>query len=173
MRIAVPREITAGERRVATTPDVVRQLLKLGFTVSVESGAGLEAQFSDTAYQDAGADIIADTRALWASADIVLRSGRRPPSGTQGRQASLLSPGKTLISFVAGPERALMQVLAATGANVLAMDSVPRRPARRKMDALSSMANIAGYRAIIEANQFGRFFTSRITAAGRSLRPRS
>ena len=73
MRIAVPREIAAGERRVATTPDVVRQLLKLGFTVSVESGAGLEAKFSDTAYQDAGADIIADTRALWASADIVLK----------------------------------------------------------------------------------------------------
>ena len=170
MRIAVPREIYAGERRVATTPDVVRQILKLGFEVSIEAGAGLEAKFSDEAYAAAGAQVVADTRALWANADIVLKvraPAEHPALGIH--EAELLAPGKTLAAFIWPAQNAdLMQRLAATGASVIAMDSVPRMSRAQKMDALSSMANIAGYRAIIEAaGQFGRFFTGQITAAGK------
>ena len=170
MRIAVPREIYAGERRVATTPDVVRQILKLGFEVSIEAGAGLEAKFSDEAYAAAGAQVVADTRALWADADIVLKvraPAEHPALGIH--EADLLAPGKTLAAFIwPAQNEDLMQRLAATGASVIAMDSVPRMSRAQKLDALSSMANIAGYRAIIEAaGQFGRFFTGQITAAGK------
>ena len=170
MRIAVPREIHAGERRVATTPEVVRQILKLGFEVSVEAGAGAHASFSDEAYTEAGASVVSDTRALWNDADIVLKvraPERHPELGCD--EVELLRSGQTLISFVwPGQNEELMQRLAATGANVLAMDSVPRISRAQKMDALSSMANIGGYRAVIEAaNHFGRFFTGQITAAGK------
>ncbi|MEX2481001.1 MAG: Re/Si-specific NAD(P)(+) transhydrogenase subunit alpha [Gammaproteobacteria bacterium] len=170
MRIAVPREIVAGERRVATTPDVVQQLLKLGFEVSVEAAAGREAKFSDEAYVAAGAQLVEDTRALWRDADIVLKvraPAEHPDLGIH--EAELLGAGKTLIAFIwPGQNEDLMQRLAATGANVLAVDSVPRLSRAQKMDGLSSMANIAGYRAIIEAAaQFGRFFTGQITAAGK------
>ncbi|MEQ8232970.1 MAG: Re/Si-specific NAD(P)(+) transhydrogenase subunit alpha, partial [Gammaproteobacteria bacterium] len=170
MKIAVPREVHAGERRVATTPDVVRQLLKLGFEVSVESGAGSAASFSDDAYAEAGASIVSDTRALWQDADIVLKvraPAQHPELGCD--EVELLASGKTLVSFVwPGQNDDLMQRLAASGANVLAMDSVPRISRAQKMDALSSMANIGGYRAVIEAaHHFGRFFTGQITAAGK------
>jgi NAD(P) transhydrogenase subunit alpha len=164
MRIGVPKETFPGERRVATTPDVAGQLIKLGFDVSVESGAGVESSFSDDAYRDAGCEIVDSADALWSGADIVLKV--RAPSDDE---ASRLRKGQTLISFLwpaQNPE--LLEKLTKTGATVMAMDSVPRISRAQKVDALSSMANIAGYRAVVEAAQhFGRFFTGQITAAGK------
>jgi NAD(P) transhydrogenase subunit alpha len=170
MKIAVPREIYSGERRVAATPDSVRELRKLGFEVSVESGAGAGSSFGDEAYAGAGAEIATDTRALWAGADIVLkvRAPQHHPT-LNVHETELLREGGCLIGFIwpaQNPE--LMQRLAARRATVLAMDSVPRMSRAQKLDALSSMANIAGYRAVIEAAQhFGRFFTGQVTAAGK------
>jgi len=164
MKIGVPKEIYAGERRVATTPDVVAQLTKLGFEVAVESGAGAESSFSDEAYSEAGCDVIASPNDLWAKSDIILKV-RAPESDEVARIRS----DQTLISFLwpaQNPE--LLKQLTDSGATVLAMDSVPRISRAQKADALSSMANIAGYRAVVEAAQhFGRFFTGQITAAGK------
>jgi NAD(P) transhydrogenase subunit alpha len=164
MLIGVPRETAAGEKRVATVPEVVERLLKLGFGVAVESGAGEGANFGDDTYRAAGAEVIDDAARLWASADIVFKV--RPPSMAE---VARMRQGATLVSFVwpaQNPE--LMQALAERKATVLAMDSVPRISRAQKLDALSSMANIAGYRAVIEAAyQFGRFFTGQITAAGK------
>jgi NAD(P) transhydrogenase subunit alpha len=164
MRIGVPKEIYAGEKRVATTPDVATQLMKLGFDVSVESGAGEGSNFSDSAYSDVGCDIVDSASELWSKSDIVLKV--RAP---EGDEASRLRSDQTLISFLwpaQNPE--LLKQLTDTGATVMAMDSVPRISRAQKVDALSSMANIAGYRAVVEAAQhFGRFFTGQITAAGK------
>ena len=164
MKIGVPKEIYAGERRVATTPDVVAQLTKLGFDVAVESGAGAEASYSDEAYREAGCDVVASADDLWAKSDIVLKV-RAPEED----EAARLRSEQTLISFLwpaQNPE--LLKQLTDSGATVLAMDSVPRISRAQKADALSSMANIAGYRAVVEAAQhFGRFFTGQITAAGK------
>ncbi len=164
MKIGVPKEIYAGERRVATTPDVVAQLTKLGFDVMVESGAGAESSYSDDAYREAGCDVVATAEDLWAKSDIVLKV-RAPES----EEAARLRSEQTLISFLwpaQNPE--LLKQLSDSGATVLAMDSVPRISRAQKADALSSMANIAGYRAVVEAAQhFGRFFTGQITAAGK------
>ena len=170
MKIGVPREIHEGERRVAATPEVVTQLRKLGFDVAVEAAAGTQASFTDAAYHDAGADIVVDTRALWSASDIILKV--RAPEHHPGLgqdETALLREGATLISFIWPAQNPdLMQRLAARKATVLAMDSVPRISRAQKLDALSSMANIGGYRAIIEAAQhFGRFFTGQITAAGK------
>ncbi len=170
MKIGVPKEIHESESRVATTPDVAGQLIGMGFTVSIESGAGVRANFTDDAYREAGVEIVADTRELWSQSDIVIKV--RPPEthpelGVD--ETELLREGATLISFVwpaQNPE--LMDRLQAKQATVLAMDSIPRISRAQKLDALSSMANIAGYRAVIEAaNHFGRFFTGQITAAGK------
>jgi len=154
----------AGERRVATVPEVVEKLVKLGFRVAVQSGAGDAANFSDDAYRAAGADIIGEAAGLWSSADIIFKV-RAPSAGELG----LMREGGTLVCFIwpaQNPE--LMQQLAARKATVLAMDSVPRISRAQKLDALSSMANIAGYRAVIEAaHHFGRFFTGQVTAAGK------
>ena len=164
MRIGVPKEIFAGEKRVATTPDVATQLMKLGFDVSIESGAGEGSNFSDSAYSDVGCDIVGSASELWSKSDIVLKV--RAP---EGDEASQLRSNQTLISFLwpaQNPE--LLKQLTESGATVMAMDSVPRISRAQKVDALSSMANIAGYRAVIEAAQhFGRFFTGQITAAGK------
>ena len=164
MKIGVPKEIHAGEKRVATTPEVAQQLQKLGFDVSVETGAGAAANFTDEAYQAAGCSIATSADDLWNGSDIVLKV-RGPEAG----EAAHLGPHKTLISFiwpVQNPE--LLEQLTRSGATVMAMDSVPRISRAQKMDALSSMANIGGYRAIVEASQhFGRFFTGQITAAGK------
>ena len=170
MKIGVPKEIFPGEKRVATTPEVAEQLQKLGFTVAVEAGAGLAANFSDDAYREAGAEIIEDTKSLWDAADIILKV--RAPESDSGLgvdETQLLHEGQTLISFIwPAQNKELMDRLAAKKVNVLAMDSVPRISRAQKLDALSSMANIAGYRAVIEAAQhFGRFFTGQITAAGK------
>ena len=165
MRIGVPKELAAGEKRVATVPDVVEKLVKLGFTVSVESGAGDAANFADDTYRAAGADIVPSAAELWAGADIVFKV--RAPSAAE---VGLMREGGMLLSFIwpaQNPE--LMQQLAAKKATVLAIDSLPRQLSRaQKMDALTSMAGISGYRAVIEAaNAFGRFFNGQITAAGK------
>jgi NAD(P) transhydrogenase subunit alpha len=170
MRIGVPREIHDGEMRVATTPEVATQLQKLGFTVSVESGAGAPASFEDEAYRKAGVAVVSDVRELWSSSDILLKV--RPPAHhpqLNVDEVDLLREGQVLISFLWPAQRPdLLEQLRARGVTTLAMDSVPRISRAQKMDALSSMANIAGYRAVVEAAQhFGRFFTGQITAAGR------
>ena len=170
MRVAVPCEVHEDECRVAITPDVVSQLIKLGFTVAVENDAGIKASFSNEAYIESGAVIVHDTRALWREADIVLKVRAPEMHLNLGvDEVSFLGPSKTLISFVwPGQNAGLLGQLAQTGATVLAMDTIPRISRAQKMDALSSMANIAGYRAIIEAaGRFGRFFTGQITAAGK------
>jgi NAD(P) transhydrogenase subunit alpha len=164
LTIGVPREIFAGEKRVATVPEVVEKIIKLGFSVTVESGAGAAASFPDEAYRAAGAGIADTAASLWAASDIILKVRAPTPA-----EIGLMKPGTTLISFIwpaQNPE--LMQQLAARRLTVLAMDSVPRISRAQKLDALSSMANIAGYRAVIEAaHHFGRFFTGQITAAGK------
>ncbi|MBS0426389.1 MAG: Re/Si-specific NAD(P)(+) transhydrogenase subunit alpha [Proteobacteria bacterium] len=164
-RIGVPREIFAGEKRVATVPDVVEKLIKLGFRVAVETGAGEAANFSDEAYRAAGAEIMPDAATLWANADIVFKV--RPPTANE---VALMREGGTLIDFIwpaQNPE--LMQQLASRHATVLAIDCLPRTLSRaQKMDALTSTAGVSGYRAVIEAaNAFGRFFNGQITAAGK------
>ncbi|MEX2515476.1 MAG: Re/Si-specific NAD(P)(+) transhydrogenase subunit alpha, partial [Gammaproteobacteria bacterium] len=170
MKIGIPKEIHAGERRVALTPETAQHLQKLGFTVALESGAGSEANFPDAAYSEVGVNIVSDVKALWLDSDIILKV--RAPEEHQGlgvHEAELLREGATLISFIwPAQNEDLMQKLAAQKVNVLAMDSVPRISRAQKLDALSSMANIGGYRAIIEsAEHFGRFFTGQITAAGK------
>lgn len=164
MKIGVPKETYAGEKRVATTPEVINWLQKLGYSVTVEAGAGAKANFSDAAYSEAGAEIATDTKALWDSSDIIFKV--RAPDDNE---VELLHDGQTLISFIwPAQNEPLMQKLSSKNVNILAMDSVPRISRAQKMDALSSMANIAGYRAIVEASHnFGRFFTGQITAAGK------
>ncbi|MBA3904441.1 MAG: NAD(P)(+) transhydrogenase (Re/Si-specific) subunit alpha [Rhodocyclaceae bacterium] len=162
--VGVPKETAAGEKRVATVPDVVEKLIKLGFSVAVESGAGDAANFSDDAYRAAGAEIIEGAAGLWAASDIVFKV-----RGPSAEEVGLMKEGTTLVSFIWPAQNPdLLQQLAAKKATVLAMDSVPRISRAQKLDALSSMANIAGYRAVIEAaHHFGRFFTGQITAAGK------
>jgi proton-translocating NAD(P)+ transhydrogenase subunit alpha len=170
MRIGVPKEIHEGEKRVATTPEVAAQIGKLGFEVAVESGAGVEASFTDDAYRAAGVVVVGSVEELYASSDIILkvRAPERDPANGRD-ELDLLRSGQTLIAFLwpaQHPE--LLARLAEKQVTALSMDSVPRISRAQKMDALSSMANIAGYRAVIEAAQhFGRFFTGQITAAGR------
>lgn len=164
-RIGVPRETFPGEKRVATVPEVVVKLIKLGFCVSVESGAGDAASFSDDAYRAEGATVVATAAELWATSDIVFKV--RPPSA---EEVALVRPGMTLMGFIwpaQNPE--LMAQLAAAQATVLAIDALPRTLSRaQKMDALTSMAGVSGYRAVVEAaNAFGRFFNGQITAAGK------
>ncbi|WP_319529753.1 Re/Si-specific NAD(P)(+) transhydrogenase subunit alpha [uncultured Cohaesibacter sp.] len=164
MKIGTPKEQFVGENRVAMTPSSALMLQKLGYDCVLETGAGEKAGFSDQAYVEAGVEIVASADALWESADIVAKV-RQPEPG----ELKYLAKGKTLISFFnpAGNEEG-MEAAKTAGANVIAMEMVPRISRAQKMDALSSMANIAGYRAVIEAgNNFGRFFTGQITAAGK------
>jgi NAD(P) transhydrogenase subunit alpha len=168
--IGIPKEVFPGECRVAATPETAQRLQKLGFEVLIEKGAGAQATFSDQVYEQVGCRLIDDPATLWTEADIVLKV--RPPEmhPALGRhETELLQEGKTLISFIwPAQNQALLEQLATRKATVLAMDAVPRISRAQKLDALSSMANIAGYRAVIEAaNQFGRFFTGQITAAGK------
>ena len=162
--IGIPAEVAADERRVATVPEVVEKLIQFGFAVAVERGAGEAANCGDDAYRAAGAEVVDGAAALWAKSDIVFKV--RAPSADE---VGMMREGATLVSFIwpaQNPE--LMRLLAARRATVLAMDSVPRISRAQKLDALSSMANIAGYRAVIEAaHHFGRFFTGQITAAGK------
>jgi NAD(P) transhydrogenase subunit alpha len=143
---------------------VAAKLIKLGFDVAVESNAGAAANYSDVAYEEAGCSIKTTADEIWAEADIILKV-----RGPEDEEAARLKAGQTLISFLwpaQNPE--LLQQLTERGVTAMAMDSVPRISRAQKVDALSSMANIAGYRAVVEAAQhFGRFFTGQITAAGK------
>jgi len=164
VKIGTPKEISEGEARVAMTPESAGQLQKLGHDCVIEAGAGEAAGFSDAAYTDAGVAVVKTAAALWKAADIVAKV--RPPNETEAKR---LRKGQTLISFFwPGQNEALLELAKGKGATVIAMDMVPRISRAQKMDALSSMANIAGYRAVIEAgNNFGRFFTGQVTAAGK------
>ncbi|NOE18303.1 Re/Si-specific NAD(P)(+) transhydrogenase subunit alpha [Ruegeria atlantica] len=164
MKIGTPKEILDGENRVAMTPDSAVQLQKLGYECLIEKGAGAAAGFSDAAYEAVGVEVVKTAASLWKAADIIAKV--RIPTETELKR---LTKGKTLISFFnpAGNEEG-MELAKSKGANVIAMEMVPRISRAQKMDALSSMANIAGYRAVIEAgNNFGRFFTGQVTAAGK------
>lgn len=162
MLIGVPKERLPNEARVAATPKTVEQLLKLGFSVAIEQQAGKAASFEDSAYQQAGATLVDRQQAL--QADIVLKV-----NAPDDEEIALLREGSTLISFIWPAQNPqLMEKLAARNINVMAMDAVPRISRAQSLDALSSMANIAGYRAVVEAaHEFGRFFTGQITAAGK------
>ncbi|MFX0542441.1 Re/Si-specific NAD(P)(+) transhydrogenase subunit alpha [Roseovarius sp. S4756] len=164
MKIGVPREILDGEARVAMTPDSAVQLQKLGYDCAIESGAGRLAGFADADYKAAGVEVVKTAAALWKVADIVAKV--RPPTGTELKR---LRKDQTLITFFnPGGNDDGMEAARKSGASVIAMEMVPRISRAQKMDALSSMANIAGYRAVIEAgSNFGRFFTGQITAAGK------
>ncbi|MCC6428444.1 MAG: Re/Si-specific NAD(P)(+) transhydrogenase subunit alpha [Phycisphaerales bacterium] len=170
MKVIIPKEIRPAERRVAATPQTVMRLCKLGLEVVVQAGAGAAMDLSDAAYQEAGARIESDVRALWSQAGVVLKV--RPPEEHHVlgmHEADLLPENSVLISFVwPAQNRALLDRLCARKVTVLAMDCVPRITRAQKMDALSAMANIAGYRAIVEAAScYPRFFAGQITAAGR------
>jgi NAD(P) transhydrogenase subunit alpha len=164
MKIGAPVEVFSGEARVAMTPDSALQLQRLGYDCLIEAGAGRAAGFSDNAYRAAGVSIVDSPAALYETADVIAKV--RPPEASEVER---LRAGKTLISFFyPAQNKELLEQAKSTGANVIAMDMVPRISRAQKMDALSSMANIAGYRAVIEAgNNFGRFFTGQITAAGK------
>lgn len=165
MKIGIPKETFAGECRVAATPETAARLIeKLGFEVLVESEAGRQASYPDAAYRQVGCTVISDTSDLWQSSNIVLKV--RAPSDAE---IELLQPGTICVGFLSPAQNEeRLQKLAQSGATALAMESVPRISRAQKMDALSSMANIAGYRAVVEAaGAFGRFFTGQITAAGK------
>ena len=163
-KIGVPKEIYENECRVAATPNTVKKLQKLGFEILIESNAGAAANFTDQAYRDADCQIVSDAASLWSEADIILKV--RAPEDSE---IEVMPHGKTIISFIwPAQNEELLNKLADRQATAIAMDAVPRISRAQKMDALSSMANIAGYRAVIEAaNNFGRFFTGQITAAGK------
>lgn len=162
MHIGIPQERWMNEHRVAATPDTVGKLKKLGFDVMIERGAGLQASFADQAFEQAGAELV-DTATVW-QADIILKVNAPDES-----EIPLLKEGATLVSFIwPAQNEALMAALSARNINVLAMDSVPRLSRAQALDALSSMANIGGYRAVVEAShKFGRFLSGQITAAGK------
>ncbi|QGX99010.1 Re/Si-specific NAD(P)(+) transhydrogenase subunit alpha [Roseovarius faecimaris] len=164
MKIGTPKEVIEGEARVAMTPDSALQLQKLGHDCVIESGAGDKAGFSDADYKAAGVEVVKTAAALWKAADVVAKV--RPP---QEAEMKRLRKDQTLISFFSPvAQEAEMKAAAKKGATIVAMEMVPRISRAQKMDALSSMANIAGYRAVIEAgNNFGRFFTGQVTAAGK------
>ena len=164
MKVGAPREAAEGERRVALTPQSAQALKKLGYECVIEAGAGEAARFSDDAYREAGVEIVADTAALWAASDVVVKV--RAPSEDELAHAR---SGQIVVGFLWPAQNPdLLEALKAKGVTGIAMDMVPRISRAQKMDALSSMANIAGYRAVIEAsNNFGRFFTGQITAAGK------
>ncbi len=164
MKIGAPKEVASGEARVAVTPESAGHIAKLGHAVHVEAGAGEAAGFTDDAYRAAGVEVAPDAGALYDAVDVVAKV--RPPTEAE---AGRLRGDQTLISFLyPSSNEALLETIRGTGASALAMDMVPRISRAQKMDALSSMANIAGYRAVIEAGaNFGRFFTGQVTAAGK------
>ena len=170
MKIGIPKEVHAGEKRVATTPDVAKQLIKLGFEVAIEAGAGSEAHYSDASYVEAGVTVVKNAQEVWTDSDIILKV-REPELNPdlQKEEIDLLHENQILITFLwpaQNPE--MLKKLAEKKVTALAMDMIPRISRAQKLDALSSMANIAGYRAVVEAAQhFGRFFTGQITAAGK------
>lgn len=164
MIIGVAKETADGECRVAATPASVKKLIKLGYEVQIQTGAGVKANFPDAQYSDAGAKVVSDDSSFWATSDIVIKV-----QGPSDAETKRLRDGSTLVSFLAPAQNeTLVSNLVSSNINALSMDCVPRISRAQKLDALSSMANIAGYRAIVEAaNEFGSFFTGQITAAGK------
>jgi len=164
LKIGTPKETFPGENRVAMTPESAGFLQKLGYICAIQAGAGKAAGYGDADYKAAGVEVIRSAAALWKDCDIVAKV-RQPDDAELKR----LKKGQTLISFFnPGGNEPGMEAARKAGANVIAMEMVPRISRAQKMDALSSMANIAGYRAVIEAgNNFGRFFTGQVTAAGK------
>jgi NAD(P) transhydrogenase subunit alpha len=164
MKIGCLSEVYVGEARVALTPDSAVQLGKLGHLCCIQAGAGARAGFSDAAYAAAGVEVLPDAAAVIAASDVLVKV-----RGPEVSEAQALRAGQTLISFFWPAQNAeLLEIVRDRGATVVAMDMVPRISRAQKMDALSSMANIAGYRAVIEAGaNFGRFFTGQVTAAGK------
>jgi NAD(P) transhydrogenase subunit alpha len=170
MKIGIPKEVHAGEKRVATTPEVAKQLIKLGFEVAIEAGAGSTANYSDASYVEVGVTVVTNTKEIWSGSDIILKvRGPELNPDLNIEEVDLLKEGQIYISFLwpaQNPE--LLKKLADKKVTAMAMDMIPRISRAQKLDALSSMANIAGYRAVVEAAQhFGRFFTGQITAAGK------
>jgi len=166
MIIGVPKETHSDERRVALVPRGVEAIMKMGFDVLVESGAGVHADYGNSKYEEVGATIVNDTAELWSKSDIIVKV--REPST---HEADLLKNGATLISFIWPAQNGdLLEQLSTRKATVLAMDCIPRISRAQKMDALSAMANISGYRAVVEAaHSFPHFFTGQITAVGKIL----
>ena len=164
MKLGIPREVHPEERRVAVVPRTLDRLIKAGFEVIVQHGAGERADANDAKYVEMGATIAPDAAALWGQADIILKV--LPPTPDE---VAMLRPTSTLLSFIQPADDAdRIQALGATGASVIGLDQVPRISRAQKLDALSAMANIAGYRSIIEAaHHFGRFFAGQMTAAGK------
>ena len=164
MKIGSPKEIFKGENRVAMTPESAKQLQKLGYDCIVESNAGNNSNFSDKDYKDAGVQIAKNADQLWKASDLILKV-----RGPEKSEVSKMKSGQHIVSFIwPGQNKPLLEILSKKKVTVQAMDMIPRISRAQKMDALSSMANIAGYRSVIEAgNQFGRFFTGQITAAGK------
>ena len=168
--IGIPKEQLQAEKRVSVTPEVVTHLVKLGFQVTVESGAGLSAKFLNADYIAAGATIEKDSSALWKKSDIIIKIGELSEhAALKCHETDLLHKDQIFISHIwPGQHPKLLESLASQGVTALAMDNVPRISRAQKMDARSSSASISGYRAIIEAAQhFGRFFAGQITAAGK------
>ncbi|MEM6641252.1 MAG: Re/Si-specific NAD(P)(+) transhydrogenase subunit alpha [Pseudomonadota bacterium] len=164
MKIGVPRERYSGEKRVATTPDVALQLQKLGYDVCIEAGAGAAAKFTDDAYREAGVTVLSDASEVFEHSDIILKV-----RGPEDVELARLRSGQVFIGFLwPAQNEPLLEQFRLSGVTAVSMDMVPRISRAQKMDALSSMANIAGYRAVVEASQhFERFFTGQITAAGK------
>lgn len=170
IRIAIPKEVSPGERRVAATPDTVRKLIKMGFNVSVETSAGTLANYPDEAFEVAGASIAPDTNSLWESADVVCKINPPQLRSDGSHEADSLHDGSTLISLIfPGQNAELVERLQQGSKTAIALDKIPRITRAQKMDVLSSMANIAGYRAVLEAaHLYGGFFSGQITAAGKT-----
>jgi len=169
VRIAVPKEIMAGENRVSLIPDVANKLIKKGFEIYLESGAGNKAGFLDEKYKNAGVNIVEDVNELYSNADIVLKVQRPIMHPEKGKhELELMKKGTLLISFFYSlhyPETAKMA--AELGINVISMDAIPRTTLAQRMDALSSQANIAGYKSVIlAANYLHKIFPMMMTAAG-------
>lgn len=167
MQIAVPGERKEREKRVALTPDLVRELIKKGYQVNVEKGAGEAAFFSDSAYSEAGANLVNDTASLYGSADVVLKVNA--PSDTE---VALMKPGAILISFMwAAMNPSLVEACCKAGITAFSMDAIPRISRAQKMDALSSQANLSGYKSVLmAANTLGKILPMMTTAAG-TIRP--
>jgi NAD(P) transhydrogenase subunit alpha len=169
VKVGIPKEIHPGEKRVAGTPATVARLIKMGHTVLVQAGAGEGASILDSAYAESGATLIPTAEALFAESELLLKV--RPPTFLPegGHEAERLREGAAMVGFVwPAQNKALLEKLAARKLTVLAMDAVPRITRAQKMDALSAMANLAGYRAVVEAaSHYGRFFNGQMTAAGK------
>ncbi len=164
MKVGIPKELQAGEQRVGATPKTVKRLQKQGFEVFIEKDAGQRANFANHLYEEAGATIIPTSKELYQQADIILKV-----QAVTDEEVELMHKGQVSLSYLnPAQNQALLQKLANKGVNAIAMDAIPRISRAQKMDVLSSMANIAGYRAVIEAaNLFGRFLNGQITAAGK------